>query len=159
LGEPEAKPDSISASGCQPDGWMGSAPLYPTYRTAGKLRLAAIALETARDGEIPAPLSALARELWATARPAAGPGQDHTRLIRWLEQAAKAELRDPPWRSGCGYSAKSRSVQTPPRELDSTAAVMNLTPRAPSSTLGTRRASGSGSRPSSLAAISSAQPV
>jgi 3-hydroxyisobutyrate dehydrogenase len=50
------------------------------------------ALETARDGGIPAPLSAVARELWATARLAVGPGQDHTRLIRWLEQMAKVEL-------------------------------------------------------------------
>jgi 3-hydroxyisobutyrate dehydrogenase len=53
------------------------------------------ALEVARDGDIPAPLSALARELWATARMALGSGQDHTRLIRWLEQTAKTELRDP----------------------------------------------------------------
>ena len=50
------------------------------------------ALEVARDGEMPAPLSALAREIWATARLALGPGQDHTRLVRWLEQIAKTEL-------------------------------------------------------------------
>jgi hypothetical protein len=58
-----------------------------------------------------------------------------------------------------GYSARRRSVHTAPRELDSTAAVMNLTPRAPSSTEGTRRAAGSGARRSSFAVISSAQPV
>jgi hypothetical protein len=50
------------------------------------------ALETARDGEIPAPLSALARELWAAARVTLGAEQDHTGLIRWLEQAAKTEV-------------------------------------------------------------------
>lgn len=50
------------------------------------------ALEVARDADMPVPLSALAREIWATARLALGPGQDHTRLVRWLEQVAKAEL-------------------------------------------------------------------
>ena len=50
------------------------------------------ALDLARDAEMPAPLSALAREIWATARLALGPGQDHTRLIRWLEQITKTEF-------------------------------------------------------------------
>jgi 3-hydroxyisobutyrate dehydrogenase len=50
------------------------------------------ALEVARDADMPAPLSALARELCASARLALGPGQDHTRLVRWLEQIAKTEL-------------------------------------------------------------------
>lgn len=50
------------------------------------------ALEMARDAEMPAPLSALAGEICATARLTLGPGQDHTRLMRWLEQIAKTEL-------------------------------------------------------------------
>ncbi len=50
------------------------------------------ALEMAREGELPAPLSALCREMWATARLSLGPGQDHTRLVRWLEQLAKVGL-------------------------------------------------------------------
>ena len=50
------------------------------------------ALEVARDAEMPAPLSALAGEICATARLTLGPGQDHTRLVRWLEQIAKTEL-------------------------------------------------------------------
>lgn len=50
------------------------------------------ALEVAHDAETPAPLSALAHELWATGRLALGPGQDHTRLARWLEQVAKTRL-------------------------------------------------------------------
>jgi len=54
------------------------------------------ALDVARDAEMPAPLSAVAREIWATARLALGPGQDHTRLIRWLEQTARTELREEP---------------------------------------------------------------
>ena len=52
------------------------------------------ALDLARDTETPAPLSAVAREVWATARLALGPGQDHTRLVRWLEQITKTELPD-----------------------------------------------------------------
>jgi 3-hydroxyisobutyrate dehydrogenase len=54
------------------------------------------ALEVARAAEMPAPLSALARELLATARLALGPGQDHTRLVRWLEQVTKTELGGEP---------------------------------------------------------------
>jgi 3-hydroxyisobutyrate dehydrogenase len=50
------------------------------------------ALDLAHDGETPAPLSALAHELWTTGRLALGPGQDHTRLIRWLEQVGRTEL-------------------------------------------------------------------
>ena len=52
------------------------------------------ALDIAREAELPAPLSAVAREIWATARLALGPGQDHARLVRWLEQISKTELRD-----------------------------------------------------------------
>jgi len=50
------------------------------------------ALEVAHDAETPAPLGALAHELYATGRLALGPGQDHTRLIRWLEQVARTKL-------------------------------------------------------------------
>jgi 3-hydroxyisobutyrate dehydrogenase len=50
------------------------------------------ALDVARTSELPAPLSALCREIWATARLALGPGQDHTRLVRWLEQVARTDL-------------------------------------------------------------------
>lgn len=50
------------------------------------------ALDVARAAELPAPLSAIAREIWAAARLALGPGQDHTRLVRWLEQLTKTEL-------------------------------------------------------------------
>jgi 3-hydroxyisobutyrate dehydrogenase len=50
------------------------------------------ALDVAHDAETPAPLSAVAREIWATARLALGPGQDHTRLVRWLEQITKTEF-------------------------------------------------------------------
>jgi len=53
------------------------------------------ALEVAHDGETPAPLGALAHELCATGRLALGPGQDHTRLIRWLEQVARTRLGEP----------------------------------------------------------------
>ena len=58
---------------------------------------------------------------------------------------------------GRRYIVRARSVQTAPRELDSIAAVMNFTPRAPSSTEGTSSAPGSGSRPSRRAMICSAQ--
>ena len=54
------------------------------------------ALDMARDGELPAPLAAVAREIWATARLALGHGQDHTRLVSWLEQISKTELREKP---------------------------------------------------------------
>ena len=50
------------------------------------------ALDVAREVDMPAPLSAVAGQIWATARLALGPGQDHTRLVRWLEQVAKTEL-------------------------------------------------------------------
>ena len=49
-------------------------------------------LDLARDAESPAPLSALARGIWATTRVLLGPGQDHTRLVRWLEQITKTDL-------------------------------------------------------------------
>jgi 3-hydroxyisobutyrate dehydrogenase len=54
------------------------------------------ALAMAHDGETPAPLSALAHELWTTGRLALGPGQDHTRLVRWLEQVGRTELGGQP---------------------------------------------------------------
>jgi 3-hydroxyisobutyrate dehydrogenase len=54
------------------------------------------ALDMAHDGETPAPLSALAHELWKTGRLALGPGQDHTRLVRWLEQIGRTELGGKP---------------------------------------------------------------
>ena len=47
-------------------------------------------------------------------------------------------------RSLSSQSANVSSVQTPPRALESIAAVMNLTPLAPSSTVGTKVAPGSG---------------
>jgi 3-hydroxyisobutyrate dehydrogenase len=50
------------------------------------------ALDLAHDGETPAPLGALAHELWTAGRLALGPGQDHTRLIRWLEQVGRTDL-------------------------------------------------------------------
>jgi 3-hydroxyisobutyrate dehydrogenase len=53
------------------------------------------ALDLARASEAPAPLSALCREIWATARLALGPGQDHTRLVRWLEQVTRTDLAGP----------------------------------------------------------------
>lgn len=49
-------------------------------------------LEIAREAGLPAPLSASGRELCATARLALGSGQDHTRLVRWLEQVTKVDL-------------------------------------------------------------------
>ena len=78
-----------------------------------------------------------------------------------LAATRQTDLRGLRGSGGSGFAHISRlsSVQTPPRELDSTAAVMNRTPRAPSSTEGTRRAQSAGSRPSIRAAISSAQPV
>jgi 3-hydroxyisobutyrate dehydrogenase len=54
------------------------------------------ALDMAHDGETPAPLCALAHELWTAGRLALGPGQDHTRLIRWLEQVGRTELGGQP---------------------------------------------------------------
>lgn len=54
------------------------------------------ALAVAHDGETPAPLAALAHELCKAGRLALGPGQDHTRLVRWLEQAGRTELGGQP---------------------------------------------------------------
>jgi 3-hydroxyisobutyrate dehydrogenase len=54
------------------------------------------ALDMAHDGETPAPLGALALELWTSGRLALGPGQDHTRLARWLEQVGRTELGGKP---------------------------------------------------------------
>jgi 3-hydroxyisobutyrate dehydrogenase len=50
------------------------------------------ALEIARSSETPAPFAALCREIWASARLHLGPGQDYTRLVRWMEEALRTEL-------------------------------------------------------------------
>ncbi len=51
-----------------------------------------IALGLARETRTPVPFAAQAREIWAAAGLNLGPGQDHTDLVRWLEQTAKTEL-------------------------------------------------------------------
>ncbi len=51
-----------------------------------------IALDLARETWTPVPFAAQAREIWATAGLNLGPGQDHTDLVRWIEQTAQAEL-------------------------------------------------------------------
>jgi hypothetical protein len=51
-----------------------------------------LALEVVREAEMPAPLSALAGGTLCERASDAGPGQDHARLVRWLEQCAKAQL-------------------------------------------------------------------
>ena len=51
-----------------------------------------IALGLARETRTPVPFAAQAREIWAAAGLNLGPGQDHTDLVRWLEQSAQAEL-------------------------------------------------------------------
>ncbi len=52
-----------------------------------------IALGLARETRTPVPFAAQAREIWAAAGLNLGPGQDHTDLVRWLEQSAQAELK------------------------------------------------------------------
>ncbi len=51
-----------------------------------------IALGLARETRTPVPFAAQAREIWAAAGLNLGPGQDHTDMVRWLEQTAKTEL-------------------------------------------------------------------
>ncbi len=51
-----------------------------------------IALGLARETRTPVPFAAQAREIWAAAGLNLGPGQDHTDLVRWLEQTTKTEL-------------------------------------------------------------------
>jgi 3-hydroxyisobutyrate dehydrogenase len=51
-----------------------------------------IALALARETKTPVPFSAQAREIWAAAGLNLGPGQDHTDVVRWVEQTAKTEL-------------------------------------------------------------------
>jgi 3-hydroxyisobutyrate dehydrogenase len=51
-----------------------------------------IALEVARDGAVPAPFSALCRELSASAAALLGPGQDHTALAKLSEALAGVTL-------------------------------------------------------------------
>src|SRR5262249_11617222 len=59
-------------------------------------------------------------------------------------------------RHGPFYSSRKALVQAPPRLLDSTQAEMNLSPRAPSSTVGRSRDSGSIESPSIFSQIRSA---
>lgn len=51
-----------------------------------------IALEVARDAGVPAPLSALCRELWAAAAVSLGPGEDHTAVAKFSEHMAGTAL-------------------------------------------------------------------
>jgi 3-hydroxyisobutyrate dehydrogenase len=51
-----------------------------------------IALDVGRDGAVPAPFSALCRELWASAAAQLGKGQDHTAIARFSERLAGATL-------------------------------------------------------------------
>lgn len=51
-----------------------------------------IALEVGRDAGVPAPLSALTRELWAAAATSLGPGEDHTGVAKFAEQMAGTAL-------------------------------------------------------------------
>ena len=51
-----------------------------------------IALEVGRDGGVPAPLSALCRELWAAAAVSLGPGEDHTAVAKFSEHMAGTAL-------------------------------------------------------------------
>lgn len=51
-----------------------------------------IALEVARDTGVPAPFSALCRELWAAAAVSLGPGEDHTAMARLSEHLAGTAL-------------------------------------------------------------------
>ncbi|WP_280860594.1 NAD(P)-dependent oxidoreductase [Pararhodobacter sp. SW119] len=51
-----------------------------------------IAMKVAESTGTPAPLSALCRELWATASKVLGPGVDHTAIARMSEYFAGAEL-------------------------------------------------------------------
>jgi 3-hydroxyisobutyrate dehydrogenase-like beta-hydroxyacid dehydrogenase len=52
----------------------------------------AIALEVARDAGVPAPFSALCRELWAAAAVSLGPGEDHTAVAKFSEHMAGTAL-------------------------------------------------------------------
>ncbi|MBN9426614.1 MAG: NAD(P)-dependent oxidoreductase [Burkholderiales bacterium] len=60
-----------------------------------------IALEVARQTQTAAPLSALCRELWASAAAVLGPGQDHTAITRFSEMLAATRLQ-PAERAGTG---------------------------------------------------------
>ncbi len=51
-----------------------------------------IALEVARDAGVPAPFSALCRELWAAAAVSLGPGEDHTAVTKFSEHMAGTAL-------------------------------------------------------------------
>ena len=58
-----------------------------------------IAMEVGRDCGVPTPLSALCRELWASAQALLGPGADHTASAKLSEQLAGISLADPPGRN------------------------------------------------------------
>ncbi len=51
-----------------------------------------IALEVGRDAGVPAPFSALCRELWAAAAVSLGPGEDHTAVAKLSEHMAGTAL-------------------------------------------------------------------
>ena len=51
-----------------------------------------IALSVARETGTPAPISALVREMWASAQAVLGPGQDHTAAAKLSEQMAGTTL-------------------------------------------------------------------
>ena len=51
-----------------------------------------IALEVGREAGVPAPLSALVRELWAAAATSLGPGEDHTAVAKLSEHLAGTAL-------------------------------------------------------------------
>jgi 3-hydroxyisobutyrate dehydrogenase-like beta-hydroxyacid dehydrogenase len=51
-----------------------------------------IALELARDTQLPMPLSGLGQQLWRAAALAAGPGASVSALARWIEQQAGVEV-------------------------------------------------------------------
>ena len=51
-----------------------------------------IALEVGRDGSVPTPLSALCREMWASAASLLGKGQDHTAIAKLSEALAGITL-------------------------------------------------------------------
>jgi len=54
-----------------------------------------IAMELARRGQIPAPMSGLGHHLWQAASLSAGPGKSVSELVRWIEQSAQVEIRSP----------------------------------------------------------------
>jgi 3-hydroxyisobutyrate dehydrogenase len=53
-----------------------------------------IAMQIARDGDIPAPFASACRELWAAASSMLGAGQDHTAIAKLSERLAGRELQE-----------------------------------------------------------------